>query len=129
MRSLIGLLAALGLLIGVAGTQAAEPKPAAIDYQRDIQPILASTCYACHSEVKIRGGLRVDSLEAILKGGSHGPAVVPGKGAESLLVKKSDESDPTPHKGRVLTAGQISLLKAWIDQGVRPLPGPVPDKK
>src|SRR5262245_50676029 len=99
MRFLLAPSAALMLLLAVPRIQAVEPPT--VDYQRDIQPILARNCYGCHSEVKVRGGLRVDSLPAILKGGINGPAVVFGKSSASLLAKKSDENDPTPHKGTV----------------------------
>jgi hypothetical protein len=121
MRTFLYLSAAFALLAGTTPVAAQQGKVSAtvrmVDYQRDIQPMLARTCYGCHGPSKFSGNLRVDSVPAMLKGGRSGPAIVPGKGTDSLLVKKSDENDPTPHKGQVLNAAQIVLLKAWIDQG------------
>ncbi len=125
MRIVLGVIAALGLLNLSVPARAAEPKsqPArtggAVSFQKDIASILTRNCSSCHGEAKRKGGLRIDSLEAILEGGNSGPAIVPGKGSKSLLVRKSDEDDPTPHKGRTLTADQLALLKSWIDQGAR----------
>jgi hypothetical protein len=100
-----------------------------VDYPRDIQPMLAQSCYGCHGPNKYSGSLRVDSLDSMLKGGRSGPAIVPGKAADSLLVKKSDENDPTPHKGRVFTAEQTAMLKTWINQGARTTERPRADPK
>ncbi len=48
-------------------------------FEQNVRPLLAENCYSCHGDKKQKGGLRLDSLEAILKGGESGPAVVPGK--------------------------------------------------
>ena len=48
-------------------------------FEQNVRPLLAEKCYSCHGEKKQKGGLRLDSIEAILKGGESGPAVVPGK--------------------------------------------------
>ena len=55
-------------------------------FEQNVRPLLAEKCYSCHGDKKQKGGLRLDSIEAILKGGESGPAVVPGKPNESLLV-------------------------------------------
>ena len=55
-------------------------------FEQNVRPLLAESCYSCHATKKQKGGLRLDSLESILKGGESGPAVVPGKPEESLLV-------------------------------------------
>jgi hypothetical protein len=132
MRTLSWAVALGMLLLSGAAVRAAEPsarKP--ISYQKDIAPILAQACYSCHGEGRSKGGLRVDSLAAITKGGNSGPAIVSGKSGQSLLVKKSDEEDPTPHKGAVLSVAQIALVKTWIDRGApltadQPTTGPAP---
>jgi mono/diheme cytochrome c family protein len=116
MRNILGALAVLGCL---CWANTASAQSAKVDYARDIQPVLAQTCSGCHGPAKFSAGLRVDSVASLLRGGRSGPAIVPGKAGESLLVKKADEDDPTPHKGRVLTAEQIVLLKAWINQGAQ----------
>jgi hypothetical protein len=122
MRTVSWMSAVLGLLLSSgAGWAADQPAKSggtgkAPEYQKDIEPILARHCYSCHGEKKTRANLRVDSLAALLKGGNSGPALVPGKSGQSLLVKKADEEDPTPHKGAVLATAQLTLLKTWIDQ-------------
>ena len=76
-------------------------------FEQNVRPLLAENCYSCHGDKKQKGGLRLDSLEAILKGGESGPAVVPGKPDESLLVEAINydglEMPPTaswPEQGR-----------------------------
>jgi hypothetical protein len=129
MRYLSAPITALLLLASATGAHGQETKKT-VDFQRDIQPILAENCYSCHSEVKIKGGLRVDSLAAVLKGGSSGRIIVnPGKSKDSLIVKKADPDDPTPHKGNVLSAQELAMLKAWIDNGARPSAAAAPAKK
>ncbi|MBI1785734.1 DUF1549 domain-containing protein, partial [Candidatus Sumerlaeota bacterium] len=97
---------------------AAADKP--VDFSRDVRPILQSRCYSCHGPEKQKNGLRLDSREALLAGGDTGPAVTPGKSAESLLilhVTGAGDYAPMPPKGDPLTPEQIELLRAWIDQG------------
>lgn len=91
-----------------------------VAFINDIQPIFAARCYDCHADKKQEAQFRLDAKEIALKGGELGPAIVPGKSAESLLILavagvKSDLV--MPKKGERLTAEQISLLRAWIDQG------------
>ena len=64
------------------------PPPASqtVEFTKDIQPIFASRCIQCHSSKNLMGGLRLDSSKA-LEGGLSGKAILPGKSAESLLVK------------------------------------------
>ena len=68
-----------------------------VDYQRDIQPILAEHCTACHGgdDVTRQGGLRLDIREVALKGGDSGtPAIVPGKPDISALIRRITSTDP-----------------------------------
>ena len=93
----------------------------AVDFAKDIQPLLKHKCSRCHSEDKHKGGFSIDSRESFLKGGKTGPAAVVGKGAKSLLIKRLTSSDPEkrmPAKGKPLTPEQINLLRTWIDQGL-----------
>src|SRR5438132_14160122 len=57
-------------------------------FEKHVRPILVSRCYECHSDktAKPKGGLRLDSRAAALKGGDTGPAIIPGKPKESLLI-------------------------------------------
>jgi len=103
--------------------QAAQlPPPAGrpISFARDIKPIFATSCVQCHGRGREKGGFRLDTRETTLKGGDSGPAVLPGKSAESPLIALVGGVDPDnvmPRKGSRLTAEQIGLLRAWIDQG------------
>src|SRR5438105_12825755 len=62
-------------------------------FEARVRPVLANHCYACHTDSKL-GGLRVDSRVALLEGGKSGPAIVPGRPEESLLVKAVMHADP-----------------------------------
>src|SRR5216110_3013519 len=69
--------------------QAAPDDPATVEFfEKKVRPVLIERCHSCHSAAatKLKGGLRLDSLEAALKGGDTGPAIVPGKTEKSLLV-------------------------------------------
>jgi mono/diheme cytochrome c family protein len=92
-----------------------------VDYAKDVQPILANNCYSCHGEKKQQSGFRLDRKANALKGGELGKAIVPGKSAESPLIRYVAGIDPDvkmPPKGDRLTAEQVGVLRAWIDQGV-----------
>ena len=62
-------------------------------FEKRIRPVLATRCFGCHSDSKL-GGLRLDSRAALLAGGKSGPAIVPGKPDESLLIRAVNQSDP-----------------------------------
>ena len=91
-----------------------------VDYLRDIKPIFTARCNACHGPLKHKNDLRLDTAAGARTGGSGGPAVVPGKSGDSLLIAAITGANGLqlmPPEGEPLTAEQISLLKAWIDQG------------
>src|SRR5579871_1945840 len=95
---------------------AAEP----VDYLRDIKPVLRERCYACHGALKQKSKLRLDTAALARTGGRRGPAVVPGKATDSLLIERVTDPDETsrmPPEGKPLTEQQIALLRAWIDLG------------
>ncbi len=103
----------------------APAQRAGVTYEKDIRPILETHCFKCHGPDKHKGGLRLDSLEAVLKGGEDGKVVTPGDSATSMLVinvgrvGKKDDYMPPPDKGEPLTPDQIALIRAWIDQGAK----------
>ena len=106
------------------GAEVAPLPPAAgrtVDFVRDIQPILAGSCIACHGPEKQKGSYRLDSRAAALKGGeTYDPAIKPGDSAGSPLIRLVAGLVPDekmPAKGDALTSDQIGLLRAWIDQG------------
>lgn len=91
-------------------------------FARDIAPILEERCSGCHTAKAKMGNLVTESYEELIKGGNHGALVVPGKAAESLLIKYlTGETQPVmPMDGRFLSKGQIDLFVRWIDAGAKP---------
>ena len=90
-------------------------------FERKIRPVLAEKCYDCHSNQskKLRGGLKLDSKEATLRGGNTGPAVVPGNVGESLIIsaiKWSDKDMQMPPKQQ-LPADVIADFEQWVRMG------------
>ena len=87
-------------------------------FERHIAPVLKSRCLACHGPLRQRGGLRLDSRQALLLGGSTGAAIVPGQADASLLiaaVKREDGLEMPPPAP--LAPQHIERLAAWIDAG------------
>ncbi|MBI1313935.1 DUF1553 domain-containing protein [bacterium] len=110
-----------------ADTPAADRKPAeAVDFARDVLPILKARCIECHGAEEPESGLHLLSKAALLRGGDSGePAVIVGKSSESYLLKvvSGDEPDVRmPPEGALLTKDEIARLKRWIDQGLA-MPG------
>ena len=108
------------LTLLLAAVPAEAPSPAAVDYARDVKPILVQNCVKCHGPDRRRGGLRLDTAAAVRKGGDTGPAVKPGDSATSrliLAVTGADGVKAMPPNGPPLDAVQVAVLKAWIDAG------------
>src|SRR5204863_7997296 len=143
-KKLLILCAGAALAAGLFTAQSAEKEkkttkidtsklpPAAtkqgVTYAADIKPIFEKSCIKCHGADKQKGKLRLDSLEAALKGGQDGKVVEPGDSANSMLVHNiahlGDEDDfmpPPDNKDKIpaLTKEQIGLIRAWIDQGAK----------
>ncbi|HEY3789384.1 MAG TPA: PSD1 and planctomycete cytochrome C domain-containing protein, partial [Urbifossiella sp.] len=105
----------------------AEPAPPPrivqnVDFSRDIQPILAKHCLACHGPEKQKGGLRLDRKADALAGGDSGAAIVPANPESSALIQRVASNDPAermPPKGAALSAEEIATLQAWIGQGAK----------
>jgi len=124
---LLGLLA-LGTAADALGAMtpdqvAALPPPAGrtVDFKRDIKPILEASCLKCHGRGRDKGGFLIDTRETLMHGGDTGPAAVSGRSQESLLIELVAGVNPDsvmPRKGSRLTAEQVGLLRAWIDQGL-----------
>ncbi len=107
--------------IGVCLLIAVAVRVDAVDFMREVRPILERSCVRCHAGGKRRGGLRIDTRETLLEGGKSGPAVVAGKAGESLLVRLISGDDPErvmPDEGERLGPEEIAVLRAWIDGGL-----------
>ncbi|MDB5334430.1 MAG: hypothetical protein JWN70_49 [Planctomycetaceae bacterium] len=123
-----GWILAVGVILSVialpAGSPAetALPPPAArtVDFVKDIQPLFAQHCYKCHGPDKQLSGLRLDLKKSALEGGDSGKVVEVKQSAASTLIEYIAGIDPDrvmPPKGERLTAEQVGLVRAWIDQG------------
>jgi hypothetical protein len=113
-QTIVRALACLGLTGSAASA-------APVDFTREVRPLLVKRCLACHDAEHAKGGLRLDSREATLKGGkSKQPTLVPGAPAQSELIKRITTHDPDelmPPKGGALTSAQVALLTRWIAEG------------
>jgi hypothetical protein len=114
------VLIALGML--VPQLIAAEN----VDYVTQVKPILVARCYACHSALRKKSGLRLDTAAALIEGGDSGPAIQPGDSKSSYLIEMltgaSGTRMPPESEGSALTVEQIELVKKWIDQGAHAPP-------
>jgi hypothetical protein len=120
-------VASLGYSAGSPGDEPRGEVRAAREqfFEKSVRPLLVENCYSCHSAKKQKGGLRLDSLEAILKGGESGPALVPGKPAESLLVEAINyDGLEMPPTGK-LPPEKVALLSRWVTLGA---PWPARDR-
>jgi len=124
---LVGASAAGALAVDVASLPAPATSP--VDFARDIRPLFEKHCVKCHGPEKQKGGWRADLRDSALKGGdNYAPNIIPGKSAESSLihfVAGLEKDMLMPQKGDRLSAEQIGLLRAWIDQGA---PWPAEEK-
>ena len=123
-RSLFPLFCLLLLCASASSIRAADAKGAKVDFNYDIRPIISTKCFQCHGpdEKSRKAKLRLDLRDEALKEHEDGFTIVPGSFAKSALVaritsKDSDEVMPPPKEDHALTAGEIDLLKRWIDQG------------
>ncbi len=134
--------------LDLAKIDVAKLPPAAdqqgVTYDAHIQPLLQESCVRCHGQDRPKAGLRLDSLEGVLKGGKDGKVVVPGDSKASWMViaaSRIDDGTAMPPKHRPgrggpgghggfggggfgpppkpLTAEQVGLVRAWIDQGAK----------
>jgi hypothetical protein len=122
------LFAALLLGFGPQSRAADVPKESAagIEYfEKHVRPLLVEQCYKCHSDVhKKKAGLLMTTRAGLLTGGDSGPALVPGKAAQSLLIKAVKHLDPDlkmPPKKKKLSDQQINILSRWVAMGA-PMP-------
>ena len=122
MNLLAGLI--LGL-VALADEPPATLPPAVsrpVDFDRDVRPIFAASCVGCHGAKKQKGGLALHRKAEALAGGDDGAAILPGKGAESRLLRyvaglDEDHAMPPDGAGEPLTPEQVGILRGWIEQG------------
>jgi hypothetical protein len=87
-------------------------------YAKRVAPLLKRRCLPCHNDQLNNAGISFMDRATLLKGGPHGPAVVPGKPDESYLLRTLQHSgDVRMPPGKPLPAREISILKEWIARG------------
>lgn len=117
------LLAMVVWIVSVAETQGEEATPSpAIDFQRDVQPLLEANCYDCHGPDEQSSGLRLDTRTSLLRGGNRGPAVTIGKPQESVLIDAVLGENDTPRMppedySDPLSESDVEILRRWIAEG------------
>ena len=112
MRPLFAILLSLPVVVS------------AVDFSREIRPILSENCFFCHGpdEKKREADLRLDAESAAKKDRDGVIAVVPGDPGKSALIQRllstdPDEVMPPPKQHKTISAAQVALLKEWIKQG------------
>lgn len=118
------------LILVAPALQSPAPPPAnpAVDFDKQVRPLLTRTCFRCHGDEKQRGGLRLDQRAAALRGGDSGkPAVKPRDPAGSLLLQRLKTTDlkvrMPPRDDPALTPEEMALLERWIAEGANWSPG------
>ena len=128
MKHSLTIAAALaGLLLAAVPLSAADAPTRPLDFAKDVRPILAKNCFACHGtdETHREGGLRLDLRDAAIKKLEDGKtAIVPGHAERSELVRritaaKADDRMPPADANATLTKDQIGLLTRWVAEGAR----------
>jgi mono/diheme cytochrome c family protein/cytochrome c553 len=132
MRTRWRVLFLWGLLFsnGIPAQAADSPTPEQIEFfEKRIRPLFVSHCFECHGPDRVKGGLRLNSGDAMRRGGDSGPVIVAGKPEESLLIEavghRSDIKMPPKEK---LADAEIADLKRWVEFGA-PWPADQTDAK
>jgi hypothetical protein len=126
----ITVMATFGLaLIAAAADLPPVSTKTGVTYAADIKPIFDASCVKCHSGDKPKAHLKLDTLDNALKGSKDGKVIIAGDSVKSPLIRSAAHvtkdpdawMPPTHNKANIgpLTADQIGLLRAWIDQGAK----------
>lgn len=109
----------LALAIPASAAHAADAPPSL--FTDKIQPLFAGKCVSCHNPEKTKGKLQMHTAAALAAGGDSGPAIVPGKPDESLLLQRislpAGHDDIMPPEGDPVTPDEIAAVRSWISEG------------
>ena len=112
-----GTLRTVGVVVSIMGLATGVAADDTALFETRVRPVLVARCQGCHGEEKQKGGLRLDSLVAMLRGGETGPAIVPGEPEGSNLVAAiRHESWEMPPDGQLAEA-EIEAIVTWIRGG------------
>ena len=109
-------------IILISALCASDSSTRAIDFNRDVRPILTSNCLRCHGGVRELGGVNLGDRERALSPSKNGNRpIVPGSASSSEVIRRIMHTgdDRMPPTGEALTATQIETLRSWIDQGAK----------
>jgi hypothetical protein len=133
MKTTIGVAAVVLWGAAVARTaalpqQVSGAAPAPVNFETQIQPLIAENCLDCHSADKRKGGLSLATYADILEGGKDGPVIRPGNSANSMIVHRllGTAGEQMPKEGVPLEPYEVALVRRWIDEGARLTPGSPP---
>src|SRR5262249_1163483 len=105
-----------GVIVAVAlATTTAKAAPPV--FERDVVPVLTAHCLKCHGGDQPKASLDLRRRATILKGGTSGPAIVPGSADKSLLFEMIKKGEMPPAKNPKLSVAQVAMIQAWIDGG------------
>lgn len=130
VRSLLKTFLLLLFVVTIVGffaryTDEERKKEKTISFSKDVKPLINKYCVTCHTaEVDHPSELFADSYEDLMKGGRHGPSILPGKAEESVLYQKLKSPTPfgrvmPPSKKIKLTEEQKKIFRDWINQGAK----------
>ncbi len=120
MRPAISSVVAILLGLTVCPRAADAQTPGQVDFfEKRVRPVLANNCYGCHSlqAPEPLSGLRLDSREALLKGGDRGPAIVPGDPSRSRLIQAVRHQTLMMPPNGELAETEIADLEHWVEMG------------
>ena len=128
---MLSIVTAIAVLLPSAALTAAtkDQAPSAaktnapLTFEKHIRPIFKVHCVHCHGEAsEHEGGLDLRLRRLMVEGGDSGPAIVPGKVAESLLVERIVAGEMPPKDKKKLSSAEIATIRRWVDEGAkRPL--------
>jgi len=113
------------------------PVPRAVQFEREVYPLLKEACFGCHGAEKQKGKYRCDTKAGAFKDTEYGPTIVPGRSEQSALIHMVcgliDEMlmpppSDKPGQSEKLTREQVGVLRAWIDQGAVWPEGPIKEE-
>ncbi|HYO81812.1 MAG TPA: PSD1 and planctomycete cytochrome C domain-containing protein, partial [Bryobacteraceae bacterium] len=105
---------------GAVGVSTATARAKAVNFTNDVEPIFRKSCFGCHSGTQPKSQLRLDAAAGILRGGTGGAVIAPGKSSESRLVARIEGKggeQRMPLKGAPLPPAEIAVIRSWIDAG------------